>query len=219
MKNPLIATLVAFTAACPLQAAIILVDFGPSSGNTTGTPDTWNNFNDAGAGANQALRTSTNAVSNYTLTFNGAVNHLNDDPAPAAPTSPPAPFTPFSVTRDGIFTTATTTITLSGLEAGLTYSISLYSYVNRDSTRLTRFAIDGTNIDVEPARLAGATSGAVATFSNITPTAGSITITASSQASTNWILNAMSISYVPEPSSAILALSGAGLFCIRRRRA
>ncbi|WAC18483.1 PEP-CTERM sorting domain-containing protein [Luteolibacter sp. SL250] len=218
MKKTLAATLLACAASLPVQAAIILVDFGPSSGNTTGAADTWNNFNGTAAASSMALSTSTGTPSGYTLTLNNTVSPLNE-PTGTQPTSPPAPFTLATVTTDGMFSTGTTTLTLSGLNSSLNYTISLFSYVNRDTSRQSRFSINGTNIDVEPSRIGAGTSGAVATFNNITPTAGDITISMSSLVANNWILNAMSVTEVPEPSAAVLVLSGAGLSCIRRRRA
>jgi hypothetical protein len=216
MRKILATTLLVSAASLPGEAANILVDFGPTSGNTTAVPETWNNFNGTAAASTMALWTSLNAPSGYTLTLNNAVSILNES-ALQLPTSPAAPFTLSTVTMDGFFTTGASSITLSGLNPSLGYTISLYSYIDRNTSRRTRYTIDGANIDVEPSRIGSETSGAVATFNNISPTAGSITINVSSLVASNWILNAMTVTEIPEPSMSLLFLSGVGLFCLRRR--
>lgn len=204
-------------AASSVQAATMLVDFGVASFTTPG----WNNFTSATNGSSLALVDTGAGATPYTITLGGGdVNVLNDDPAPVAPTSPAAPFTPFTVTRDGFFQTGVRTLTLSGLSSAETYNITLYSYVNRDTTRATRFTIGGAPITIEPARFptdGSNVSGQTATFNGLVPDgSGNIVITVASAAGTNWILNGMQIVSVPEPAAALIG--GLGLIPLLRRR-
>lgn len=223
MKKALLCLTFAYFTAASSHAALILVNFGTAASAPTGLPETWNNFSGTANGSNIPLNTSTNGSTGYTLTAGGGdatsgINTLYETTA-VPPTNPTSPFTPTAVPLSAAFQTGARTFTLTGLDPALTYSISLYSYINRTDSRGTRFSINGTNVNLEPARIGAATSGAVAYFENISPTAGTITINVTSTAGNNWILNAMSVSYVPEPSTALLGLAGMGIFCACRRRA
>jgi hypothetical protein len=216
-------TLLLLLTACtavPLQAATVLVDFGPTA--TTGQPQTWNHF--SGTADNYGLvglRTTTGATTTYNLTLTGGgVMHPGTE-SQGTGFSPPAPFTPTTVYNDFIFMNEDRTLVLSGLDPLLTYNIDLYAYLNRDSARTTRFTINGTSLIIEPSSINSPTySGQIASFSNLVPDdSGNLSIALSSTVKSNWILSAMQITSVPEPSRALLLTAGLLMLGLRRQRA
>ncbi len=239
MKKPLLPFVLAAAFLAPVvsSAATIYVDFGPSSsfvgllpgkGETTGLAETWNNFTDntTAGGATLALVNSTGATTGYSLATNGTFTILNEAANPT-----PSPYSTLA-SGDAFYTANPRTLTLSGLNPSLTYSITIYGYANRTDSRLSNVTIGGITQSYQPAFTFGPDGtnntaddnkgGGSTTFSNLVPSAsGEIAIGLSSAISpvNNFILGTMEINYIPEPSHSLLTLSGAAFLLLRRRKA
>lgn len=215
MKNPI---LLALLLSAPLHASTILIDFGPEE--TTGTSPTWNNFTGTTAGASLALVETTGVTTGYAITLSGTVNTLGDNTS--ATTVSYDPFTPASVKRDVIYQSTARNLTLSGLDPSVSYTLTFFSYVDRDSPRDTTVSIPGkSTLTLHPSGVPTAASdsgGDLGTIADVSPTgAGDIVITLNN-VHTNWILSGMQITYtIPEPSALICAMGGLAL-CVRRNR-
>lgn len=202
-------SILALTSAA--NAATMLVDFGATP--TPGTAPAWNNFTVRDAGTALALVDTTNVASGVTLTINSSFSLLAESPAPGGSY-------PSTVSQDAFFKDSNATMTLSGLNTSLTYNLTFFAYINRPDSRLTNISINGgTAVPLEPGM--GTITGNTITFSNVAPTpSGTIDIAYSRGAGVgNLIINALEITSVPEPSSAMLL--GAFAICplLRRRRA
>lgn len=131
------------------------------------------------------------------------------------------------------------TVTITGLNPALDYDFQLFGTretANGTDTRWTRYSITGdAGSQIAWLQTSGAGSGSAAkpngnddtfaTFSGISPTAGgTITLTFTGFTTENGAtgtfgyLGAMSITAVPEPSTALLAGSMLGFALLRRRR-
>ena len=214
MKSALLCLLL----AAPLNGASILIDFGTVA--TPGSGPTWNNFTSLSDLTSYSLVDTNNAATGYAITLSGgAVNSLADNPTTTTATY--SPFTPTTVIQDTFFQNAARTFTLSNFNPAVTYNITFYSYVNRDTTRSTNFSIPGyTTLTLEPSGnpIANSSGGQVGTISSISPdSGGNIAVTVTNNAG-NWILSGMEITYtVPEPSSILLCTLGL-IPLLRRRR-
>ena len=208
----------AIISAAHATAASILIDFGPTA--TPGSSPTWNNFTSTTDASSLALSDSTGAPTNYTITLSdGDINSLSDNTTP--PLTTYNPFTPATVQQDSIFQSSARTFTLSGLDPSVAYSLTFYSYVDRNTSRSTDFSIPGyAPLTLEPSGdpIASDSGGMVGTILSVTPdSSGNIAITVDNNAA-NWILNGMEITYtIPEPSAALLSIFGL-LPLLRRRR-
>jgi len=197
--------------ASAANAATMLVDFGAIV--TPGTSPAWNNFTNGAAGTSLALVDTTNSASGATLTINNAFFLLDENPAPSGSY-------PSTVSEDAFFKDDNASMTLSGLNTSLTYNLTFFAYINRADSRLTNISINGgTAVPLQPGM--GTTTGNTITFTNVAPSpTGTIDIGYSRGAGVgNLIINALEITSVPEPSSAMLL--GALAICplLRRRRA
>lgn len=196
--------------ASAANASTILVDFGAVL--TTGTTPTWNNFTDGTNGASLALVDTTNLASGVTLTINSSFSLLDENAAPGGSY-------PSTVSEDAFFRPGDGKMTLSGLNTSLTYNLTFFGYINRSDSRLTPITINGTTLQLEPGM--GTTTGNTVTFTNVAPSpTGTLVIDYSRGAGVgNMVVNALEITSVPEPSSAMLL--GALAICplLRRRRA
>ena len=191
------------------NAATMLVDFGAIP--TTGTTPTWNNFINGTSGTALALVDTTNTASGATLTINSAFSLLDENAAPGSSY-------PSTVTEDAFFRPGPGQMTLSGLNSSLTYNLTFFAYIARSDSRLTNITINGTTIPLEPGN--GTTTGNSVTFSNLVPSpAGVIVIDYALGAVGvgNMVVNALEITSVPEPSSA-MALGAIALAPLLRRR-
>jgi uncharacterized protein (TIGR03382 family) len=196
--------------ASAANAATILVDFGAVV--TPGTTPTWNNFTVGDLGTAQALVDTTNVSSGVTLTLNGSFSLLDENAAPSGPY-------PTTVTEDSFFAPGSRSMTLSGLNTSLTYNLTFYAYIARGDSRLTHITVNGNTVSLEPGN--GTTTGDSETLSNLVPNAsGELVIQyAKDPAVGNLIINALEITSVPEPSSAMVLGAFALAPLLRRRRA
>lgn len=209
-----LATLGFTTIPFAVQAATIYVDF-----NTTHAPSTTAHWNPYSLTANIpiSLNNSDNTPTVYTLSLSGTIQPYSD----TAPSNPSLPY-PDGATRDGMYQNAQRTFTLSGLNPSLTYTLTLYGYANRGTSRETLVTIIGGDSDTyEPS--GGGNTGGHVTFSDISPTSGGeIVFTVepgpnADPANKNFILSALQIDYtIPEPATALL--SAFGLIPLLRRR-
>jgi len=196
--------------ASAANASTILVDFGAVA--TPGNSPTWNNFTSPTSGSSLALVDTTNTASGATLTLNTTFFLLDENPAPGGSY-------PSTVSEDAFFFDNNAQMTLSGLNTSLTYNLTFFAYIARSDSRLTNVIINGTTIPLQPGN--GTTTGNTVTFSNVAPTlAGTIVIDYSRGAGvSNLIINALEITSVPEPSSAMVLGAFAMTPLLRRRRA
>jgi len=209
--------LAAFLGSASVHAASILIDFGTAT--TTGLPQTWNNFTGTASGSSLTdLKDTTGASTLYNLTYTGAtLLALADNNTTSIIPTTPAPFNVTSVIIDSIYLATTGTFTLSGLNPAQTYDLTFYAYVNRTGSRLSNYTVNGSTVSIQPAETNLGGKGGTASLSGLAPTpGGDLVITIESGASTNWILNGLQVTSVPEPTSALLSLLGAA--CLLRRR-
>lgn len=219
MKKTLIMLLAAVANA---GASTILIDFGTTA--TTGTPSYWNNFSTLTNEASIPLfDTAGPGPGNtpYFLALSGG-DILNVPDNPTTVTTTYNPFTPANVLIDSVYQSSARTFTLSGLNPAVAYTITFFSYVNRDSPRDTVISIPGqTSMTLHPSgdpTAAYASGGDVGTFSSIVPGAGGTIPITFTNLHGNWILNGMEITYtVPEPATAFLSVLGL-IPLLRRRR-
>lgn len=209
--------LATFLGSAPLHAASILIDFGPTT--TTGLPQTWNNFTGTANDSSLTdLKDTTGASTSYNLTYTGAtLLTLADNNTTSIIPTTPSPFNVTSVIIDSLYLPTTGTFTLSGLNPAQTYDLTFYAYVNRSGSRLSNYTVNGSTVSIQPASTELGGKGGTAALTGMTPTpSGDLVITIESGANTNWILNGLQVTSVPEPTSALLSLLGAA--CLLRRR-
>lgn len=218
MKKNLLLFVIA--TAAHASAASILIDFG--SVPTPGISPTWNNFTATADLSSLALSDSTGTATGYSITLSGGdINSLSDNTTSPI-TNTYSPFTPATVIQDSVFQAGPRTFTLSGLNPSVAYSLTFYSYVDRNTTRNTRFDITGYSpLTLHPSGVPSSafdSGGEAGTISSVTPDSfGNIAITVTNL-DANWILNGMEITYtIPEPSAALLFIFGLLPF-VRRRR-
>lgn len=208
--------------ASPLTAATILIDFGTAQ--TSGQPQTWNNFTGTANGSSiPVLRDTTGVETPYALTLSGGSvsgNSLN----PTNPTNTYNPFTPTTVIQDFLFIDDLRTFTLSGLTPGVLYDLTFFAYASDRTSRGTRFTIAGhTPLDLQPSNNVGGTpnpsGGQVGDILGVAPdSSGNIAIDVTSTVANNWILSGLAINYtIPEPSTALLSACGLIPLLLRRR--
>ena len=220
-----------------VRADFIAVDFGvsvaevnsgtsnPFGGGGTmpsGVGSTWNNFTVANGTASDLLYYGSGLGSGIGLTLTGFNGGLFANPL---------------LTDDGVFSpnTGLSTLTLSGLNNGLTYDLVLFgSRLNTaDAQRWTTYTVTagtpsgGTVYHLQTGGSSltdGWNSNTVVNITGITPSSGSITFTvqasslgAGGTVNTFGPLNGMQISVVPEPGTAAFALVG-GLMVLWARR-
>ena len=217
-RIPTLALLSALLGCVPLHAASILIDFGATT--TTGLPQTWNNFTGTASGSTLTdLKDTTGASTSYNLTYTGGtLLTLADNNTTSILPTTSSPFNVTSVIIDSIYLATTGTFTLSGLNPAQTYDLTFYAYVNRTGSRLSNYTVNGNTVSIQPASTDLGGKGGTATLNGMTPTpTGNLVITIESGAGTNWILNGLQVTSVPEPASALLALLGTLAFLRRRR--
>jgi hypothetical protein len=108
---------------------------------------------------------------------------------------------------------ATMSITFTGLIDSLTYDLT--GGVNANSNYATGWTIAGS-----PRQVSDATaSGGYISFTDLTSSAGTLTITLDNNALKHFAVSQLALTAVPEPSSAALLGLGGLAFALRRRRA
>lgn len=200
-------------------ASTILIDFGPSSGNTSGN---WNNSNLTGAGTvSSNLIDSTGALTGYAFAITSVGTTMSIG---SSGLSGGVGIYPNSATIDYQAENpgSNVVMTLSGLSQGIAYTFTYLSSRQGSpaGTYTTELDFQGagalvqTNVD-STANSTLITSGPI--FAN---SSGNIVITQFSPANHSFsYLNVLQIDSVPEPSTVALAiLGGLGLFVVVLRR-
>jgi hypothetical protein len=131
-----------------------------------------------------------------------------------------------AVTDDALFFTdnLTPTLTLTGLDNGLTYTLNFYGARVTTSSRTTTYAIGLDSVALVTSGTAIGSDGSnwnddtIVSLSAM-PTAGSLVVDLSATGGFGYV-NAMSISAIPEPSvlATLLGLGALGFLSLRRRR-
>lgn len=222
-------------------AVVLAVDFGGNSGNLQSGFQGFTNPPDAAISATQSYSGISVTLSGGVQT-NGTTGYLNARDRPHAPPDAGA-FTNFSLLRDRIVANGGSNaalhgvlLTIGGLMANTDYTIQVWGFD-------TRAAVDGGGAKAGTNVLWDNSNGSDYELGRYTMTAGqlpvdnnsfSITATVTTDASGvlmvrsfnpgsdridgPGIMNGFVLSIVPEPSSSLLILSGAGLFLVKRRR-
>lgn len=236
-----------------VRADFIAVDFGVSvaevnSGSSnpfggggtmpSGVGSTWNNFTVANGTTSDLLYYGSGLGSGIGLTLTGfSGNRAWNQGREPDPALNGGLFADPLLTDDGVFSpnNGTSTLTLSGLNNGLTYDLVLFgSRLNTaDAQRWTTYTVTAgtpSGGTVYHLQTGGSTltdgwnSNTVVNITGITPSSGSITFTvqasslgAGGTVNTFGPLNGMQISVVPEPGTAAFTLVG-GLMVLWARR-
>ena len=235
------------------RADFIAIDFGVSvaevnSGTSNpfggggimpgGVGSTWNNFTVGNGSVADLLYYGSGLGSGIGLTLTGfSGNRAWNQGREPDPALNGGLFADPLLTDDGVFSpnTGLSTLTLSGLNNGLTYDLVLFgSRLNTaDAQRWTTYTVTagtpsgGTIYHLQTGGSTltdGWNSNTVVNITGITPSSGSITFTvqasslgAGGTVNTFGPLNGMQISVVPEPGTAAFALVG-GLMVLWARR-
>ncbi|WP_309396825.1 PEP-CTERM sorting domain-containing protein [Cerasicoccus maritimus] len=198
------------------------VDFGPGNNTTVGN---YNNVTVTGVSESSQSFTLVDSegssADNYGFSATSAdqLSGTND----ATNLTPYT--TPFELTanQDSIYfdNGETMTVTLSNLDVGLTYDLTMFSSRASTSSRITQFELTAgtlsgnTVVQLQTMNNQGNTVG----FSGVTPdVSGNITFEVQQNTSFGYI-NALEITAVPEPSTYVILMGVCGLgFALWRRR-
>lgn len=220
---PLLATAALSTS---LHAVTVLVDFGGTS--STGN---WNRISNAGNGSVANAIDDTGATTGMTVAITSKFSDVNTQ----GTTSGTAPYPSFA-TSDSFYGNALqewtgfqpipkSTVTFSNLTVGTSYSFTFFaSRTGVSDNRNSRYTVTGTG----PATFAELNAAnnvlGTVTISNVTPDSlGRITLDVAPGTGNNnpygfYYLGVAQVTYVPEPGSAMLLISGATTALLRRRR-
>lgn len=213
---------------------IILVDFGPSTGEQ-GSPDgngnNWNNVSSL-SGLENLMPVTGSQPTTIDISMTGwdGFNTWNSGLTPDANLNGGL-FAFTDVTDDGAYFTASQapTLTLSGLDLTMTYDLIFYG-ARRDSERYTTYSVAGAgSVELQTGDDPGWNSDTVVSFTGLSPDgSGNIAVdhiawtgTGQTGSRTFGYLNALEIEThpIPEPGTlALLGLGACGLFLRKRRR-
>ena len=217
---------IAALAVPSLHAATVLVDFGGT--NATGN---WNGISNAISGSVANAIDDTGTPTGITIAITSRFNAINPD----GTTSGAAPYPSFA-TADSFYGNASgpfsgqpvianSTVTFSNLSTDTSYSFTFYaSRMGVGDNRTSRYTLTGAGSPQFVELDASNNIANTVTIDNVMPNgAGVITLDVGLGAGNNnatgfYYLGAVEINAIPEPGSALLVLSAAGLASIRRRR-
>lgn len=209
-----------------LHAATVLVDFART--DATGN---WNGISNWVSGSVADAIDDTGASTGMTIEITSRFNNVNS----AGTTSGDAPYPSFA-TGDSLFGNAfavwdsqpiiaNSTVTFSNLTIDTAYNFTFYaSRMGGTENRNSRYTLTGAGSPQFAELNAANNIGDVVTISNVMPDEfGVITLDVGVGTGNNTIqgfyyLGVVEINSIPEPGSALLALSAMGLAAIRRRR-
>jgi hypothetical protein len=243
MKSLITSAFLVMLATAPhLSASSILIDFGNNgtNGSQITSPDTngnyWNNSSSAGFTVSN-LMTTTNAPTVFDLAYTTSVA---TNSAALGVASAPGSFNISNAYEDAIFTTGTSlgtgiTLRLSQLDATKTYIFTLFGSRDATGSRTTNFSITGGSTVTGTLQTSGTDLGGSGVNHNNSTTLvlgglGGISPDGSNQIDVTFFatstdtnkfayLNALEITVIPEPSSAMLLCGIGTLLLLRRRRA
>lgn len=230
------ALLLAPFCTAPARADVILIDFGTvAKRQSVGAADSNGNWWNQVTGKNDVLSsmiTSANGATTVGLTISdiagGGTGDYNAGLTPNAGLDG-GKFAYTNVTDDALFWTATDTPTLNftGLNDSLTYSFTFYGSRVSANERYTTYQIGAQSAELHTS---GSTlpsswnSSSVVTISGVTSSGGAVNVDMSgftgagkTGAATFGYLNALQITSVPEPSSALFLVLGAPALLGARR--
>lgn len=222
----------AWGAMCgsPARGEMILVDFGNlAERHSVGAPDANGNWWDYITGATDNNLDLVNTLGNATTIDLQMAGFTGPNSWNGALTPNPALngglFAFEAVTDDGIFFTdvQTPSMTLSGLDPSLTYSLTFFGSRVTSITRTTTYAVGAANQTLTTSGLAIGSDGnnwndnTVVTLSGLSAPAGQIVVNLTATGGFGYI-NALEIEYIPEPGSFGLLALGALLVRRLRRR-
>jgi len=108
-----------------------------------------------------------------------------------------------------------TDLTISGLDAGLTYNVIIYSFISNNGGTTDSFGVNGGTL-VPSTRGERWASDSPVVFSGESAPGGALVVNSNTAGVANVFWNAVVVEAVPEPST--LALTAVGLLGLRRRR-
>lgn len=221
-----VASAISLAIGSSASATMVLIDFNNSNGSTSGADTNgnyWTTISSTGTTPN--LISSSNQATGISLTltmtnptfegFAGAGANNLDTGATAT-----SPFNQSFAYLDGLYTNSNSSdginIALSGLLPNTLYSFSTYGRRNSSWANASIDILLGSGSSTT------ATLATVTSFSATSTAGGLITIRyrdTTAAAGENALLNAMSISFIPEPSScSILAFGMISLWLFKTKR-
>lgn len=224
MKNkllPLLSVGALLVASTPMASAVVLVDFGENATDPT-LGGTWNTLADAGSGSGISLLDSGGIDSGIDLAFS---NFQTTSTSNNTWSGGDKDWVDDVATSDYFWRGAgTATITLSGLDNGLTYNISLVSVRATSGSRVADITVGGAFTTDEVSSddydsFTGFGNRSILNWSGVTPTGGVIEISLAAGSGQSTFINAMQIA-VPEPGT-YATVAGAlilGFVMFRSRR-
>ncbi|MGE9268655.1 MAG: hypothetical protein ACQKBY_11200 [Verrucomicrobiales bacterium] len=226
-----LATTVSLLCAAPLSAAIYLIDFS-GSGGTPSSPDTngnhWNSLATANSSTLSSLADTGGTSEAISITTSGFGGNSSAGTITAHPSLGNLGISSALVDWFHVNSGGTGTVTISGLDDSLTYTLDLFGSRPIDTTRITTYTIGGVSQKQTSAGVnSGTGSGSgtnrndddLTTFANISPTSGVITFTVRNTDTADFsYINAMRLTSVPEPSHGALIVGCFLLIACKRRR-
>lgn len=207
--------------AATASATTVLIDFGDSASPTTGAADAWNNVTSSSAGLKSSnLVTSLGGSTNYGLniTVSGFSGSTDINQSTASPT-------PASAYRDGFYGAfpgsglGSSTILLTGLDPAVTYTFTFFGSVNRGETRASRYTIGGESVELEARNNVSTWSDPISAAPDSSGNLEIVISRAAANTAQSYMLNAIKIDYIPEPSTAMLSAFAILPLLLRRREA
>lgn len=207
-----------FLITLNLSASVLLLDFGDLDTDPT-VGGTWNTIEtDTPSGL---LYSDESAATGISISFSGlnAGTLLN-----GAWTAGNKAWVDEDAVSDYIWSTDPSTITISGLNDSFTYNVSLVAARNGGTNREGTYRVGGatttdetSSLDIDVAD--SFINGTLLNWTSVSPSSGSISITAVPNSSQTVFFNAAQITAIPEPETLTLVGVAMVIFCVLRRRA
>ncbi|GEM_PF-6754367 len=202
------------------SANTLLIDFGTEVTGTASLGGTWNELQtDVSSGL---LYSDGSAATGIGIDLTNAATSTTDQGVWGG--GGDKSWVDGEATRDYVWNGSEFTITLTGLNNSLDYTLSLVAVRNGGSNRIGTYTVQGLTTSDEVASSSynaatAFTNQSILNWTSVSPTAGEIVITATPDSGDTVFVNALQVVAIPEPGTlGLVLISACTLGIIRLRK-